>query len=363
MASSCSNLSETQQPVVYWVSGHKSVSPCSGIIAPQPNLQESDNSFNLRENHLGIMRKFIIQILSVLVFILSSLLITLVVVFQFINKTNGKIRTSGKFRKYLLYVPKTYNPSLPTPLVISLHGFAEWPAHQMQISRWNDLADREGFIVVYPGGTGFPMRWRIRGDAGTPHGPDQEVTFISDLIDRLEGEYHIDPTRIFANGLSNGGGMSFLLSCRLARRIAAIGTVSGAFLLPWEECSPSRPVPLIAFHGTGDPIVPYLGGPSHSFDLTFPSIPDWIVTYARRSGCNGDPCELPATGEVSGIQYNNSEQNLEVAFYTIKGGGHSWPGGGFMPKFIVGNISQDIDATQTIWCFFQKHPLPTHVNS
>jgi polyhydroxybutyrate depolymerase len=306
------------------------------------------------------MRKFILQKLTFLVFLLSSLLLALVVIFRFFNITNGKIRTSGQNRKYLLYVPKTYNLSVPTPLVISLHGFAEWPAHQMRISRWNDLADQEGFIVVYPAGNGFPMRWRIRGDAGTKNSPNQEVTFISDLINKLEGEYHIDPARIFANGLSNGGGMSFLLSCRLAQRIAAIGTVSGAFLLPWEECSPSRPVPLIAFHGTGDPIVPYLGGPSHSFDLPFPSIPEWIETYARRNGCAGDPCALPAAGEVSGIQYSNSEQNMDVIFYTVKGGGHSWPGGGSLPKFIVGNISHDIDATQTIWDFFQEHPLPTH---
>jgi len=168
----------------------------------------------------------------------------------------------------------------------------------------------------------------------------------------LENEYNIDPARIFANGLSNGGGMSFLLSCRLSERIAAIATVSGAYLLPWEDCHPARPVPLIAFHGTSDPIVPYQGGPSHAFDLPFPAIPEWIETYARRSGCVGEPTRLPASGEVSGIQYSNSTQNMDVTFYTVEGGGHSWPGGGYMPKFIVGHITQDIDGTQTIWDFF-----------
>ena len=230
------------------------------------------------------MKKYILRIVTGLGILASALSVTLVLVFRFLNRTNGKILSSGELRKYLLYVPKSYDPTTPTPLIISLHGFAEWPAHQMQISHWNDLADRHGFIVVYPCGTGFPLRWRIRGDAGTPQDPALDVTFIADLIDKLQSDYNIDPARIFANGLSNGGGMSFLLSCRLAARIAAIGTVSGAFLLPWDDCKPSRPVPLIAFHGTSDPIVPYSGGPSRSFELPFPSIPglDRNLRQARR---------------------------------------------------------------------------------
>ena len=303
------------------------------------------------------MKKYILKIVTGLGILASALSVTLVLVFRFLNRTNGKILSSGELRKYLLYVPKSYDPTTPTPLIISLHGFAEWPAHQMQISHWNDLADRHGFIVVYPCGTGFPLRWRIRGDAGTPQDPALDVTFIADLIDKLQSDYNIDPARIFANGLSNGGGMSFLLSCRLAARIAAIGTVSGAFLLPWEDCRPSRPVPLIAFHGTGDPIVPYSGGPSRSFELPFPSIPDWIETYARRIGCSLEPFVLPGFGEVSGIQYSNAERNIDVVIYTVQGGGHSWPGGGSMPKFIVGHTTYDIDATQKIWEFFQEHPI------
>lgn len=275
------------------------------------------------------------------------------------NKSNGQIISSGKLRKFLLHVPKTYDPSTSTSLVISLHGFAEWPAHQMEISGWNDLADRHGFIVVYPCGTGFPLRWRVHGQTGSANDPALDVAFISDLIDVLEKEYNIDPARIFVNGLSNGGGMSFLLSCRLAERIAAIGTVAGAILLPWDDCKPSRSVPMIAFHGTGDPIVPYLGGPSRSFELLFSAVPDWIAEYARRAGCNSDPVLLPTIGEVSGIKYSNSEQTVDVFFYTVEGGGHSWPGGGSMPKFIVGHTTRDIDATQTMWEFFQKHPKLT----
>jgi polyhydroxybutyrate depolymerase len=272
-----------------------------------------------------------------------------------LDHTNGRIISSGKKRSYLLHVPKNYDPATPTPLVISIHGFAEWPAHQMQMTRWGHLADQYGFIVVCPSGSGFPKRWRTRGEPGNTQMPD--VTFISDLIEKMESEYNIDPTRIFANGLSNGGGMSFFLSCKLSKRIAAIGTVAGAYSIPWSECHPSRPVPTIVFHGTADPIVPYLGSPSHDPTAPLPNIPDWVETLARRNGCSDAPIEIPASGEVSGIQYKECDRNADVIFYTITGGGHSWPGGEPMPEFIVGHTTQDIDATKVMWDFFQQHPL------
>ena len=199
------------------------------------------------------------------------------------------------------------------------------------------------------------MSWRTHGEPGDDNDPMLDVTFISDLIDKLENEYSIDPTRIYVNGLSNGGGMSFVLSCELSDRIAAIGMVSGAYLLPWDECRPSRKVPMIVFHGTVDPIVPYLGGPSKAFDLPFPPIPEWIDTLAQHNGCMGAPVEVPATGDVSVTQFVN--RDADVIFYTITGGGHAWPGGDPMPKSIVGYTTQDIDATHAMWDFFQQHPL------
>ncbi len=183
----------------------------------------------------------------------------------------------------------------------------------------------------------------------------QDVAFISDLIDKLSAEYNIDPARVYANGLSNGGGMSFVLSCKLSERIAAFGSVAGAYSFPWGDCNPSRPVPAIIFHGTADPIVPYQGGLAGRSGYTFPSIPDWVITLAQRNGCNASPQDLEATGDVSGVQYTDCAG--DVIFYTIAGGGHSWPGGGYLPKFIVGETTHDIDATRTMWDFFQGHPL------
>jgi polyhydroxybutyrate depolymerase len=300
--------------------------------------------------------KWLLRLALILIGLATVFVFIVAIAFTLVNRTNGNIISGGEKRAYLLYVPGSYDPSTPTPLVISIHGFAEWPAHQAQISHWNDLAEQEGFIVVYPSGTGFPLRWRASGSPGSAAGPQVEVAFISDLLDHLESEYNLDPRRIYANGLSNGGGMTFVLSCTLAERIAAVGMVSGAYLFPWEACQPSRPIPAIVFHGTADPIVPYQGGPSESFDVPFPLIPDWVATLARQNGCGAVPLEIPASGEVSGIRYTGCA--ADVIFYTIAGGGHAWPGGEPMPEFIVGHTTQDIDATQAMWDFFQAHPLP-----
>jgi len=304
------------------------------------------------------MKPWIIRIPLVLLGLVAGFVLVAAVAFLILDRTNGSIISSGRKRSYLMYVPLSYDPATPTPLVISIHGFAEWPAHQMQMTRWNDLADQYGFIVVYPSGTSFPKRWRATGSPSRDRDPNPDVTFISDLINNLESEYNLDPRRIYANGLSAGGGLSVLLSCELSDRFAAIGTVAGAYSFPWSDCPASRPVPTIVFHGTSDPIVPYLGGESHDPAIPLPAIPDWVETLARRNGCGQSPIEIPLSGVMSGLHYSNCTLNADVIFYIVAGGGHSWPGGVPLPQFIAGLTTQEIDATKVMWNFFQLHPLP-----
>lgn len=274
------------------------------------------------------------------------------------NRTNGSLISSGVERKYLLHVPETYDPSVPSPLVVSIHGFASWPQNQMQTSRWNDLADREGFIVVYPSGTGFPKRWRIPVNAMGISGSEEDVIFLTGLIDSLEKQYNIDPRRIYINGLSNGAGMSVVMGCRLSERVAAVGGVAGAYLFPLESCCQSRPVPMIAFHGTEDPIVPYTGGPSRHFDAPFPNVADWMRERADLNGCDDAPVTLLESDSVTGVEYPNCSFNAPVIFYTIHGGGYTWPGGNPLPEWIAGYTDHSISATEIMWKFFQQHPLP-----
>jgi polyhydroxybutyrate depolymerase len=274
-----------------------------------------------------------------------------------IYRSNGVVISGGRKRSYLLHVPETYQASRPTPLVICLHGFSEWPAHVMRLSHWNQLADEAGFLVVYPCGSGFPLRWNVGGQWSGSDQARQDVRFIADLIDQLKQRYNIDETRIYANGLSNGGGMTFLLAGELSERIAAIGGVAGAYVLPWTDYQPKRPVPAMIFHGTDDRIVPYHGKSWGHSGLSLPDIPEWVQTLAARNGCQTNAVALPDRGSVSGVHYRGGTNRADVAFYTVTGGGHTWPGGKPMAAFIVGKTTTDVDATRLMWDFFQGHPL------
>ena len=303
-------------------------------------------------------RKIVIG--AVLVFIGLPVVLVLIVAVSFyvLNRTNGAIVSSGQKREYLLYVPRSYDRAKPTPLVISMHGGGAWPAQQMNLSRWNRLADEHGFIVVYPAGAGMgPRIW----DNDTA-----DVRFISDLIDKLEAAYNIDPTRIYVNGFSNGGAMANELSCTLSHRIAAVGTVAPALLLPWSWCADSRPMPMIDFNGTADPAAPYNGGPSfaspprfiasdHGKSIPFASVSTIAANWARRNRCGPNPVESAVAADVTRREYTNCADDAAVVLYTIQGGGHTWPGGKPMPEWFVGPTSRNIDASRVMWEFFVQH--------
>lgn len=270
------------------------------------------------------------------------------------NRTNGTIVSSGKEREYLLYVPKSYDRTKPTPLVISLHAAMNWPSFQMKITQWNKMADEHGFIVVYPAGAGRGPRIWIDGKAGLA----ADVRFIADLIDKLRKTYNIDPSRIYANGLSQGGGVTFVLSCALSDRIAAVGAVAAAYELPGSWCKGGQPVPMIEFHGTADPVVAYMGGPSPISPIVFPSIPAWAENWARRNRCGAKPIESVVARDVTRLEYTNCADDATVVLYTLNGAGHQWPGArNPLPEWMLGPASNSIDATSLMWVFFREHPL------
>ena len=271
------------------------------------------------------------------------------------NRSNGTIVVSGQKREYLLHVPPSYDRTKPTPLVISMHGAGGWPVQQMDLSGWNQLADSQGFIVVYPSGAeGIgPRVWHVDRGAGLM----RDVGFISALIDTLDATYNIDLTRIYANGLSNGGGMSFALSCTLSDRIAAVGMVAAAQTLPFSWCPDQRPVPMIAFHGTADPMIPYNGGTSWIAGDTWPNVPAWTKAWARRNQCGANPVGSVVAADVTRLEYTGCAADAAVVLYTVQGGGHSWPGGKPLPEWFVGPTSRSIDATSQMWAFFREHRL------
>jgi polyhydroxybutyrate depolymerase len=310
------------------------------------------------------LRKIVIRAVLVLIAAPIALLLLLVgffySVFYFPNRTNAVTQTifaSGEKREYLLYVPKSYDPAKPAPLVITLHTSMSWDSAAMAISQWNQVADEQGFLVAYPQGTGFGSKsWEMAGSETPDRMPD--VIFITALIDKLEGAYNIDKARIYANGMSNGGGMAFVVSCTLSDRIAAVGLISAGLDPGWSWCTDHRPVPVIAFHGTADPVCPYKGGYSKLAGGAFPSIPDFFANWSKRNQCGPSPLEASIAANVTRLQYTNCAENADVELYAIQGEGHQWPGGRRVAaEWLLGPYSRNIDATRQMWEFFQEHPL------
>jgi polyhydroxybutyrate depolymerase len=238
-----------------------------------------------------------------------------------------------------------------------MHGGALWPAAQRGISGWNRLADEHGFIVVYPAGRGRPKRW---GTFFADSDLERDVRFVAELIDTLRAAYAIDRTRIYADGLSNGGGMAFVLSCTLADRIAAVGMVAPAQTLPADWCPDTRPIPMMAFHGDADPILPYRGGPMGGptpVRPVFAPVRHRMAWWAARNQCAGTPVEAMIAADVARITYPDCAAGAPVVFHRLLGGGHTWPGGSGIPRWYAGPTTRSIDATREMWRFFQRHAL------
>ena len=277
--------------------------------------------------------------------------------------SNRVFESGGRRRGFWLYIPRSYHSETPIPLVMSLHGFASSASGQQYLSRWDKLAEKEGFCVVYPQGTGSPLRWNSSVDFGAQQVDD--VAFIRDLLVELNHLLNIDQEHIYVNGMSNGGAMTARLAWEMQAVFAAAGIVSGPPVTLPECQNPKQPIPLIAFYGTADPLVKYEGGPvTESLvtclaqipakKLAFPPIRPWIHIWVKRNGCNPEPEPWYQNRDVVGIRFSGQDKACEIIFYTILGGGHTWPGG--FPTF-VGRTTHTIDASTEMWEFFKRHSL------
>jgi polyhydroxybutyrate depolymerase len=267
-----------------------------------------------------------------------------------------KLVVGGVTRTYLLHAGGDAKPG--RPLVLVLHGLGGNGGAIERRTRgtFDRLADQFGAVVVYPQASGDRPRWgawRV-GAPGAPPPPD-DLGFLSALIDTFAGELAIDRKRVFAAGFSNGAYMVYRLACERPELVAAIAPVAGGmFPDVAPACRQGPPVSIIGMHGTADPIVP--------LDA---SIRDGVAAWVTRDGCPATPAtsRLPDNDPDDGTQTRVDEfapcaAGTEVAFYTIDGGGHAWPGEDSAPLAFrhPGNTPRDFDAGAVIWDFFQRHP-------
>ena len=276
------------------------------------------------------------------------------------NSESGSLQTpDGRTRTYLIHVPPGYNKQRLYPLILSFHGTGGQGAGQEKLSHFSTLADREGFIVVYP--DGIHKEWNDgRGDSHAEKEGIDDVQFVSLLIDHLIVESAVDPKRIYANGMSNGASFSHRLSCELSNKISGIGGVGSELGKNLStKCNPERGIPVITFHGTADPFSPYEGGKG-SKGAEVLGAEENAFFHAQKNGCAGHPAveNLPNRSNdgtnVTKISYTGCQNKADVVLYKINEGGHTWPGGNqYLPARTIGKTTRDINASELMWEFFK----------
>jgi polyhydroxybutyrate depolymerase len=254
------------------------------------------------------------------------------------------ITIGGVTHGYLVSVPPKYGPRRPAPLVLLFHGFGSDGAAMADLTRMPAKGAARGFIVATPDGPNHT--WQLSGTGS-------DAAFIDALVSKLSSSLCVDPRRVYATGFSQGAAFAIFYFCARPGRIAAITTVAVDFQL---GCT--RPVPMLAFHGTADPLVPYQDGavglslPGVKVRGTVLNLGDW----ARLDRCRATPTTTRVGTEVTRTAWPGCTAQTEVTLYTIEGGGHAWPGAD--PAKNPTHTTQQIDATVLMLDFFGRHHLP-----
>ena len=316
-------------------------------------------------------------------------------------------------RTFVVHLPKGYDAQKRYPVVLVIPGHQQQAEDMARLSRFNDLADREGVIAVYPnatqegwnigvipesarpaspmgrggryggmggggmgrhGGGGYPGGGYPGGNQGGDQGSGQEsqrhhtppaddLAFFNSMLDKLSSSYAVDASRIYATGLSDGGFMDFRLGCRMADRLAAIAPV-GAEMPKTMTCVPPRLLPILMINGTSDPIVPYRGRSGKPGSYATTSAEDSAKMWASLNNCEtkAQRTTLPPRakgGKKTDVETYKCTQDAPVVLYSVQDAGNTWPGGEqYLSEKEVGKTSTDIDANDVIWKFFAAHSLP-----
>lgn len=262
-----------------------------------------------------------------------------------------RVVVDGETRTFLVHEPDRL--AEPAPLILSFHGKWGQGQDQLRLTGMNEIAGRNGFIVVYPDGKN--REW----DAGIRQGImkrrlGDDLAFVRAIIQKLSGEYRIDPKRIYATGMSNGASFSHRLACEMADTFAAIAAVAGTIAPSVDAtCRPARPIAVMQVSGTDDPIVPYEG------NRILMSVEATVSGWAERNGCTREPMKQQVASDIEAMVYDACRGNAVVALYRVQGGGHTWPGGWqYAPVSVVGKTATSMNASERIWAFFKDHPMP-----
>ncbi len=320
------------------------------------------------------------------------------------QETKETITVENVDRTFVVHLPTGYDPNAHYPVVVLLHGTNQQADDMERLTLFNQLADKDSIIAVYPdslhgrwnfgpiepvrnnnyprrrgpygrpGWGGYP-RFPQGGGQREPQGERREaqraddIEFFNRMLDKLSTKFAVDSSRIYFVGLSEGGFMTMKVGCSLTDRVAAIGTVGAAFPKTMI-CVPTRPLPVIMINGTSDPVVKYDGGVGKNGRVPTISVEDSAKEWAKLDRCAEKPgkSKLPehAKGgmETKVETYEGCQANVKVALYSVKGAGNTWPGGEqYEPENTVGKTSQDFNANELMWSFLVTAKLPASENA
>ena len=283
-----------------------------------------------------------------------------------ITRSTRTLEHAGIERSYVLVAPSDVDPNRSYPLVLALHGGGGDGEGMCSIRGGvQELAGEEGFIVACP--SGVENHWNDGREIENwrAHVEDvDDIGFLLVVIQEISTYFPVDPDRVFATGVSNGGKMSLRLACEASEVVNAVAPVIAS--LPADlDCQPTSPVSVLIMNGTEDPLVPWEGGQVHVFRTNLGealSTPETVSFWVDHNGCDRTPersiVEDTVVEDGSWIEidrYRDCAGETVVVLYTINGGGHTWPGGPqYLPEFLIGSTNRDMHAGDTIWGFFEE---------
>ena len=275
---------------------------------------------------------------------------------------------NGLLRQYFKHIPKGYNANKKVALLLLLHGGGGNGKRIGNFTGFNELSDKDTFIVV------SPDAWQKHWNDGRTH-PRYEsqsnniddVGFLSALIDTIMKHYNIDSKRVYATGLSNGGMMSYRLACQLSGKItAAVCVISNMPENLVSTCQPGKEMPIMIINGDADPLMPFQGGDVRFGKDTLGKVVSTDATV--KFWLNNNKCNLTAQRtsipDISSLdnttivkdEYGGCSNNASVVLYTVKNGGHTYPGSRqYAPVRIIGQTSQDMKAADVSWDFLKQY--------
>ena len=275
----------------------------------------------------------------------------------------------GVEREYIIHVPENLNQD--SPIVLVIHGYTGSAEGIAAYTGMNNIAEREGFIAVYPqgtidsnGNTFFNVGYEFNDDS-----PINDVSFIRELVRSISQEFNLKRKKAFATGMSNGGDMSYLLACTSSDLFKAVAPVAGVLMKGLKDsCELSSPVPIFEIHGTADKISLFEGDLNNEGGWgAYYDLPSTIDFFAERYQLTNKSVKQ-MTSKESGADYDifferhwADDLEEEVWMYRIEDGRHVWPGiklnwwDNPLAWFYFGSGNEDINASEEVWAFFKKY--------